>query len=168
MADFLDSFLPALDQLRGVAGILGYRQIAVTVRVVTWTGNIPGKGTSSFVDTPITVMSGAQNPRVTQVTERDVIASGGLYSTQDVKVGPFTPPFGATFFIAAGGVSQTTTDPSQTVPASSGFKEIHYALTGKGYPNKAWFERVGSDNVSPTRWIVYLRKSGIQQPGGAP
>ena len=169
MADFVTSFKPALDQLRGIAGILGYRETSVTIRVVTWTGKAPGQGTSSYIDTPIKVASGLYNPRVTQITERDAIASGGLYSNQDMKVGPFTPPFDATAFIAAGGVSMDTINPPQTKPVGSGVKEIHYKLEGKGFGDIGmWFERVGDETVPPTRRFLYLRRSGIQQPGGAP
>lgn len=169
MATLVDALNPALDQLRGIPGILGYRQTSVTVRIVTWTGSKPGLGTVSYVDTPIKVGGGLYNPRVTQVTERDAIASGGMYSNQDLKVGPFTPPFLATFFIAAGGVSHEVIDPLQTNPIGTGVKEIFFAVAGKGFlGEKAWFERVGDEAIPSTRRYLYLRRTGKQQPGGAP
>jgi hypothetical protein len=167
MGNLRDGLLPVLDTVRGVAGILGLRNTAVTVRVVSWTGARQGLGTSSFVDTKLLVKGQTQNPRVKQLTARDVFASGGVYSTQDVRVGPLTPSFPLSAFVAAGGVALGTVNPPPPT-AGSVYQEIFWKVEGGGFLVPRWFVLFGDDLVSPTRYFVVLRRCGNQQPGGAP
>lgn len=168
MADFADAFLPALDQLRGIAGILGFRGTKVTVRVVSWTGARQGLGIQSYIDTVLTVASNnPQNPRVTQVNARDALASGGLYTNQDLKVGPFSPPFLATALIKAGGIGHDIINPLQPTAGSS-YKEIHFKVEGKGFQFPVWFERIEDEAIPTLHRFLFLRRSGNQQPGGVP
>jgi hypothetical protein len=161
--------LPLLDQVRGISGILGFRPTTVTIRVVTWTGR-PGVGTSSYVDTPLQVMTATstpQNPRVVPITNKDILASGGLYTEEDVKVGPLTPQFAASAGLAGGGYAPSAINPPQGTAGAS-YKEIHFKLAGGGYQFPVWFERIGDSVISTTRYFLVLRRAGNQQPGGAP
>ena len=78
---FRDDILPSLDAIRGIPGELGLRRFAVSVLVRTHSGARPGisGGTWTDVTTAIKVAGGTQNPKVEEVTARDVVASGGLH-----------------------------------------------------------------------------------------
>ena len=170
MPTLAKSLLPVLDLVRGISGILGFRPTSITVRVVTWTGSRPGLGTSSYVDTPLWVAtdtSSPQNPRVVPVTNKDILASGGLYTNEDVKVGPLTPSFPASAVLPGGGYTPGQINPPQPT-AGSAYQEIHFKLAGGGYQSPMWFQRIGDSVISATRYFVVLRRSGNQQPGGAP
>lgn len=178
------STLPALDQLRGLRGQLGYAPIAVTVRVVTTAAGAPGQGgPPTIVDTPLYVATstptgeggvdndapvtfGPQNPRVVQVSDRDALASNGLYTNQEMKVGPLTPEFMATLAWESGGVAASTLDPP--VAPGAGSKEIFFKLSGGGYQQPVWFKRIGDSVEHSTRYFVILKRSGNQNPGGIP
>lgn len=170
MPTLAQALLPVLDLVRGISGILGFRPTSVTVRVVSWTGSAPGRGSSSFVDTPLYVAtdtSSPQNPRVVQMSDQDVFASGGLYTNQDVKVGPLTPAFPASAVLPGGGYNPSSLNPPQPT-AGSVYQEIHVKLAGGGFQFPVWFQRIGDEVISATRYFVVLRRSANQQPGGAP
>ncbi|HEY2516955.1 MAG TPA: hypothetical protein VGI39_39055 [Polyangiaceae bacterium] len=158
--------LPLLDSVRGISGALGFRPISVTIRVISWPG-APSRGApTSLVDTPLLVGWATQNPRVLQLTDRDVIASGGLYTTQDFKVGPLTPAFAASPGIPSGGYLPSQLDPP--VGGVGATKEILFKLTGGGFQFPVWFERKGDQVASATRYFLVLRRSANQKPGGQP
>jgi hypothetical protein len=158
--------LPLLDAVRGIPGTLGFRPISVTVRVVTWTGTKPGQGAQSYVDTPLLVGNGTQNPRVIQVTDKDALASNSLYTNQAVKVGPLTPAFAASLGSPGGGVTAAQLNPPLAAAGST--TEIFFKLSGSGYQFPVWFKRVSDEVMRPTQYFVVLERSGNQQPGGAP
>src|SRR5579875_666951 len=115
------SILPALDAIRAIGGKLGLRPFTVTARLRVWSGERPGVGAYTDTDTVLTNMAadGTKQPvMVKQVSRRDAIASGGLYTDRDLRVGPITPPFPAALGFLAGGFDDTTADPQPTNSAT--------------------------------------------------
>lgn len=124
--------LPALEIVRSVGGLLGLRPFKVVVRRRTWTGTPtgqrpPGPGvpgmTKTDVDTVLTnrAVDGSLQPvMVRQLKRSEVFASGGAYTSRDLRVGPITPTFlagvvGTGIPAEGGGFDDTAFNP---VPAS--------------------------------------------------
>lgn len=144
-----------LDSLRAIPGKMGLHPHKVTVRVRTWAGGSrPAEHGSTFTDVDTVLRVGGQNPKVAQVSQKDVIASGGSYTDRRVKVGPLTPPF------PGGGTEYTTLDP----PKVASPVEVFWKIEGDGYPpGGSWFTRV-SDEDSALHSYVILQATG-EQPG---
>lgn len=122
MATFRDALLPAIDSLRGLPGILGLRLYTVKVRVVTSSGDRPGQGSKTVVDTPITV-KGGYAPKVVQIVDQDVVA-GGVYTKTKYEIRGIVPSY------PGGGTPTSTLDPAQTTSPT----EVFYVITGPGTP----------------------------------
>ena len=151
-----DSLLPALDVIRGIPAALGMRLYTVAVVQRTWTGARPGLGTKTDVTTGVKVDLGIFQTTVRQLTERDVIASGGLYNTQQFRVGPITPPFAGS---TADGDAISVFDP---VVGSTGV-EIFFNIKGPGFPSGGgWFKKVGQDVSRPFRYTFIVEKTAAQ------
>lgn len=99
------------------------------------------------LDTPLRV--GANPPRVHQLTQRDAIASGGLYSTQDFEI-IVTPDF------LTGGFTASQLDP----PPDGSPKEVLFLLTGPGIQGTAVFKKIGQDFSGVATYKITLRKTG--------
>lgn len=150
---FASSILPSLDAIRGITGGLGLHKFTVLRRLIHWDGGAPGLGTKTFTDTPLFV-NGNQNPKVAQVSGKDIILSGGQYTDQDYKIGPFTPTF------PGGGIADATVDPV-VVPGD----ELHFFLNGPGLsPNGAWFKRIGDVSDSSLHVYLIVRATGNTNP----
>lgn len=155
-----DAFLPVLDTYRGwLDAGWGLRQSSVLVRVISWKiagvdATVPGApgAVKTSVDTDLTV--DGKRPKVEQISQKMIIASGGLYQDQDLKVGPITPSFNG------GGFSADVLD-----PAMNGSREIHFKVTGPDSPDGAWYKKIGQEVVYGNfHYHLILRKSGIQNP----
>ena len=85
---FRDDLLDDIDEIREIPGELGLRLFTVEVFRRDWSGERPGLGTG--YDTVTSVLVGTYNPKVTQVSSRDIIASAGQYQDQDLRIGPIT------------------------------------------------------------------------------
>lgn len=149
------AFLPVLDRYRGMLdSVWGLRQYSVLVRVNTWAGGtLPGaQGASKTpVDTPLLV--DGKRPNVEQLSQRDILASGGLYQDQDLKVGPLTPPF------PGGGTELAAFEP----PVTGSGTEVLFKVTGPAYPGGAWFKRVGAEVIRGNfHFHLILRKTAEQ------
>ena len=152
-----EAWLPVLDTMRGALNtVWDLRRYDVVVRVTTSTGGIlPGAqgSTRTPVDTPLVVAGGAR-PKVEQLSQRDILASGGLYQDQDLRIGPLTP-------VAAGYPSGI--DPATFDPAFAGSNvEVRFKITGPGVPAGAWFKKVGQDISRNFRFTLIVRKTGEQ------
>lgn len=153
MSTLKDDYLDVVDELRGLPDEFGLCDWTVTIRVRTWSGSRPGVDNSSSTDTDTTfwVDGGTHRPRVVQVTQRDIIASGGVLQEQDIKVGPVTPPY------PGGGVDITTFDPNNVLgPAEILFKVIGPGMAAGG----SWFRKVAQDVSSPLAYFFTLRRTG--------
>jgi hypothetical protein len=158
------AFLGDLDEIRGIPADLGKRAYSVTVRVNAWTGGRPGSQGSSKVttDTPLLVNGNRSNPKVVQADSDDAIASGGLYTNEDLTVGPLTPAYAASFDRQSAGVAYDTLDPAVL---GNTVDEIFFLVKGPGMPpGGAWFERVSEDSTSTTRTFITLKRSANQSP----
>lgn len=142
------ALLPLFDQLRGLPNTLGLRLYKITVRVRTWSGSRVGLGTKTDTDTVLHTQGGAAPVKVRQLTAKDVVASGGLYTAADYEVGPITPAY------SGGGYDPSAFDPPETANT-----EVFYQLTGPGFPEGAWFRKVGSDVSKNFRYTFVLRKT---------
>lgn len=149
-----DKYLAKLDKYRGKLDTKwDLRRYTVEHVSTTWTGDIPGEGTTTGpVYTPI-VVDGDKRPKVTQLTQRDVIASGGLYQDQDLRIGPLTPP------IAGGGGTEITTfDPSPTGPSTT----VMFRITGPGCEGGALYRKVGQDVAGNFRYSIIVRRMAVE------
>lgn len=144
-----DDLLPLVDEIRGsVPGDLGLRPHTVTVRVRTWSGARPGLGTKTDVDTLI--RNAGYNPKVAEVTTKDVVASGGFYQSGDFRIGPITPEY------TGGGTALATQDPATTSTA----REVLYKIEGPGLPSTgAWFKRVSDTTLKSFRNEIVVRRT---------
>jgi hypothetical protein len=147
---FRTGLLPAVDVLRAIPGLLGLRQFTVTVRARAWSGTRPGDGgTATNTDTVLRV--NGQNPKVAQVSSRDVVASGGLYTSEDFKIGPLTPSL----------TSITSIDPD---PDSSA-REVFFKLEGPGMGSSGrWFRRVSDESAANFSYFIIVRSIGTATP----
>lgn len=153
--NFASRLLPRLDKIRGIAGRLGLHAFSVYIRVNRWSGARAGLGTLTSTTTRLFV-NGNQNPKVTQISNQDAMLSNGVYSNQDVRVGPFTPPF------TGGGIAYATLD-----PAVNAGTEFFFKLVGPGEPVAGeWFRRLKDEADSSLHIYVILRALGSTPPGG--
>lgn len=147
-----DSLLSTVDKIRGIPDTLGVRLYTVTIRVRTWTGARPGIGSGVDADSVFWVDGGTHKPRVVQVTSRDVIASGGMYQDQDLKVGPVTPSY------SGGGVSVDAIDPPPGVSPA----EVFFKIVGPGMESGgSWFKKINTNTLpSPFGYTFVVRATG--------
>jgi hypothetical protein len=100
------------------------------------------------------VDAGTHKPRVVQVTQRDIIMSGGAYQDQDLKVGPITPPYRGG---AADNSAITVFDP---LPNGSPV-EIFFNVSGPGMAvGGSWFEKFQMTVTKPFSYQFVIRRSG--------
>jgi hypothetical protein len=154
MTTLRDSLLPALDAIRGIPSTLGLRQQILSVKRRVWTGERPGIGT--YTDTSVTlyVNLGLGNIKVRNLSQKDVIASGGLYTDQDLVAGPITPAYTGS---GADGNTIGIFDP----PVGTNPTEVFFNVVGPGYSATGdWFKKIGQRTDQPFRYMLYLRKTG--------
>jgi hypothetical protein len=145
-----EDLLPVVDMGRAIAGELGLRVYAsVTVRVRTWSGSVTGEGTKTDVDTLLLV--GGQPPKVRQVSQKDIVRSGGLYEEGDLEIGPLTPQY------AGGGTSIASLDPAVATRPT----EVFYRIAGPGSASGGdWYKKVSDSMDRPFRMMVTVRNTG--------
>lgn len=143
---FASDLRPALDAARGIAGGLGLHTFTVSVRVRTWSGARVGVGNATTTDTALTVSG--QAPKVVPVSPRDAVASGGLYTSQDLRVGPLTP----------GLTAYATINPATSASPT----EVLFVVTGPGTSASGdLYERVGEETGSALHYHLILRSKGV-------
>ena len=146
-----DDLLPLVDQLRAIPGELGFRPYQVWVRVTTWDGSGVGRGNGTSVDTRLLV--GGQNPKVRQVSNKDVVTGTSEFSNALWEIGPITPSF------PGGGYVDGAFDPQNSgLPATT-----HYLLKGPGLPAKGILCQKTEDSVDhQLRAVIRVRSTGRQ------
>lgn len=150
---FRTKLLARVDKIRQIPQrSYDLRQITVDVVVRSWSGISVGVGTHVDSYTRLYV-GGAYNVRVQEVTSKDVVASGGLLTMQDLKVGPFTPDY------SGGGIPREVYDP----PTSTQPQEILYMVRGHGIGSAGTlygrYDDMSLKNFSA--WL-YLRSLGAK------
>jgi hypothetical protein len=148
-----DALLPAVDAIRGIPGQLGLRLYTVQVFQRIWSGPRVGLGTNFDVATGVKVDLGIYQTKVTQLTQRDVVASGGFYSDQDLQVGPITPPFAGSF---ADNDAISVFDPTLVTAPT----EILFNISGPGMPaGGGWFKKISQDVSKSFRYTFIVRRT---------
>lgn len=104
-----------------------------------------------------TMQSNATSVLVRQLKRSEVIASGGLYTDRDVRVGRMTPPYPAGAFGPAGGFDDTTLDP---IAINSASAENIWILNGPGYPATGAVCQKISEEFTALHASVVLRATG--------
>ena len=144
---FRTGLLSVVESIRGIPTDLDMRQHEVMLRIRQWSGERAGLGSKTDTDTTIKVNYGKNNPRVRQVSSKDVVASNGMLTSSNIKVGPFTPDF------LGGGVTDDAIDP----PIASDPREILYRITGPGMLTAgSWFKRVNDNSLPNYSRFLYL------------
>jgi hypothetical protein len=147
MADLRRALLPVVERARAIPGALGLRRYRVWVRIVEWSGDRVGVGSSSYADTELLV--GGSGPKVKQVQSRDVVASGGELSDVMFDIGPLTPEF------AGGGIDPSVFNP----PKGSRPMEIYFRVVGPGVA--AWCQRVSDSTDRNFRYTLRVKQLGV-------
>lgn len=148
-----DDLLPVVDELRAMPGELGFRpytEVAVLVR--KWSGGRPGVGTLTTTTATITVFG--QPPKVREVTSQEVIASGGAYHDEDLKIGPLTPEY------SVGGVSFGTSIAAIDPTLDKG-SEILWRVKGPGNASVGdFYHKINQHTDRAMRYFVFVRRTG--------
>ncbi len=151
---FRTGLLAALNAIRGSAPrALDVRPHTVTVQIQDSDADVPGTAGDhkATTETLLTTGDGLTNPRVREVSAKDVIASGGTLTARDLKVGPFTPAFGG------GGVPESLVDPGYG-PAG---RTLYFKVTGPGMgATGRIFERIHGEPLPNFSNFLYLRSIG--------
>lgn len=146
---FRTNLLKTIEKIRHLPGSLDIRQYHVFVVVRAWTGDRPGVGSSTITTTELLVSG--YPPKVKPLTTKDVIASGGLYTASDLRVGPFTPT------TPAGGTDPMTFNPATTSDPT----EVTFVVTGPGLPASGIrCERINDDTYGNFSHYLILRQTG--------
>lgn len=144
-----DDLLSLVDELRAIAGDLGFRPYQVWVRTTQSAGTRPGIGTKVLSETRLLV--GGQNPKVREVKRRDIVAGSNNLLTAEYDIGPLTPEFGG------GGISHDTISPQR----SSTPTEVWFLLKGPGFPATGLLcQRIGDHVDRPLRIVIRVRSTG--------
>jgi hypothetical protein len=142
------SLLPVADTVRSLAspqtlgGGVGLDAWinSLTVRKTTWSGGRPGVGIATHENLTL-----VPNPEMREVTEREIVGSGGRYTSQDIRVQHITPAY------AGGGYT-----PTQLVPdVTSGAVEVVYVVAG---PLAGEYALVDASTADPFEYKLTLRR----------
>ena len=153
-----DACLPIFEGARALLADVGLRRFDVMMRVVEWSGTDIGEGTKTVTDTPLLVQG--NRPGVCHVSQKDIIASGGVWEEHDMQIGPFTPRFsGASGPITSGGLEPPDFNP----PADGTSREVYYKITGPGLENGAWFTKIG-EKTTAFSYVFTVRKIATEAP----
>jgi len=149
--DLGDELRAALDEARSIPGILGLRPFDLFVRVRTWSGTRAGLGTKTDVDTDI--LTDGYRPRVEHLSNRDIVASGGLYTDEDLKI-TVTPAYSGV--CGTGGTAPEVFDPD----VSSSPQEIFFNIKGIGHPvGGHWYKKISEHTDSVLTYFFIIRKT---------
>jgi hypothetical protein len=148
-----DSLLPAVDQIRGIPGALGLRLFTVSVFKRTWSGQRVGLGSNTDTTSGLKVDLGIFQTKIRLLRMEEIIVSGGLYSAQDIEVGPITPPFtGSTLDNDAISIF----DP----PVGGPPLELFFNIQGPGFASGGEFFKKIDQNVTRNfRYMFIVRKT---------
>jgi hypothetical protein len=156
MATFRDTLLPAVDVIRGIPTVLGLRPHVVAIFTRTWSGDRVGQGTKTDVVTGVYVNLAVGQVKVRNASQADVVSSGGLLTSQDLIVGPITPPY-------TGSTLDNTGIPILDPPPPNSPSEVFWQIQGPGYsPQGDLFKRIGARFDQSFRFMIWLRKTGAQ------
>jgi hypothetical protein len=147
------SLLPAVDLIRGIPGQLGLRLFTVVVLQRVWLGQRVGIGATVDSPSSIKVALGTFPTKVSMLSTRDVVSSNGLYTDQDLIVGPITPPY-------TGSTADNNAIALFDPPVGANLAEIFFNIVGPGYPAAgAWFKKISQNVTRSFRYSFICRKT---------
>jgi hypothetical protein len=152
--------LTLADRLRALpASPFGLRESAVSVVTRTWSsGRIgyPDSTATSYTDTtPLPIVhTGGFNPKIREMSTREISASGGLYELGDLIVGPITPRYPDAPAAQVGGYTEAQVAPR--VAADAPGVEVIYLVTG---PEAGRYRRVTVTVDHALHYTLVLRRS---------
>lgn len=154
MTTFRDAILPALDTIRGIPDTLGLRRFTVTSVVRTWSGTRVGLGTNTDAPSKMSVSLGNAKIRVRQLSQKEIVASGGFYADQDLRIGPITPPYTGS---AGDNNSIGIFDPEP----SGGAVELFFHIEGPEMPaGGLWMKKISQTVTLPLHFEFVVRHTG--------
>lgn len=137
------AFRQGLDAIRAIPAQLGlrpYRVYALDIINIHSEASF-GYGSNASAESELTV--DGYSPKVQQLSQEEVLASGGLYQSQDLRVGPLTP-----------GV----TEPSDYDPALASGRTRKFRVEGPGLPANSFYTLIKQDLDSALSVFLVLRK----------
>lgn len=148
-----DDLLPLVDDVRAIAGELGFRPFQVWARKTTYSGSRVGDGSPTVTETRLLV--GRQDPKVREIKSKDVIAGSQEFTSAVYEIGPLTPEF------PGGGIAESTINPQLTgVPTT-----FVFVLKGRGLPTEGLLcQRVDEDSDRPLRTMIRVQSIGRKRP----
>jgi hypothetical protein len=150
---FVNRLRAKLDAARVKPALLGLRPFTITVWTRSWSGGRSGLGSVTDGYQALTVGDGYA-PHVRQLSQRDVIASGGLYSEQDLEV-TLTAAYDACS--TSGGFEVSDFDP----PRDGYFKQVLFIVTGPGMPTAGrLYQKKGQRVDSSYSYSLILTATG--------
>lgn len=166
MTKFRDKFMYRMDKLgRGIPNKFGLRQFDIFLQVKSWSGQTAGEGTQTVLTVPVWVNttkpnSGNNRPNVRQLSQQDVVASGGELSDIDFKIGPLTP----SFVNPRDGYTYGTLPSDIEKMVQSNPQEIYVIIKGPGMSdsvNGDKFKIISSDFTHNFEYFFTARKIGV-------
>ena len=151
-----DELLPVVSELRLLPTLFGLRLYQVFVRVTIRDASpsvifdVPGAGTSTMTEVELVEPNGAR-PKVHFVDEKDIVASGGLYTDEDLIIDLITPEY------VAGGVSINLLEPTEESTAT----QITYRVSGIGIEAGQLFRKLSTHTHKAFTYSIVLRKIGV-------
>lgn len=148
--------LPILEEARELFDDLGFRQYSVFLVLVDWSAEA-GDSNRTITETQITHSNGSR-PAVKQVSQKDVLVSGGTYEDMDFVVGPITPSYTDDIF-GQGGVNIAEFQPVEVANE----REVYYRVFGPGMETAGSLFKKISQEVDPN-WSYYftIRKTATK------
>jgi hypothetical protein len=149
---FADRFRPKLDKIRTrIPTKYGVRSVTLTVRTTRFVGDFLTGGTPVTADKAITSPAGDRY-KVRVMSTKDVVASGGLYQSGAIKVGPITPPY------PGGGWTK-----DDLIPPTTDGGEVLYGLT-EASGQTQWCQMASNDTLHDLHWYLVLNPTGTTPP----
>lgn len=154
MTSFKDSLLPVVESIRGIPGQLGLRVFTVAgVVTKTYSGPRIGQGSVATTEVDLSVAFGMQPPKVRQLSQEDIVRSGGELETVQFEIGPVTPNF------AGGGFAYSVFEPVTT----SSLTEVFFRIVGPGTQTDGdWFVKTSAKRDRPFRFMVTVKKTAAR------
>lgn len=144
----LDFIKFAAAKALAVPNLIQLRPHTVTLIAITWSGDRPGTGTKTTVQTTI-LNDGYVNPKFRQVSKEDIVLSGGLLRDQDIIIGPFVFPFDA-------GTNTGGLEPLTFSPANA--SEVYFNVEGPNFPaGGVKYKKIYDNSEKNVLYHIYLR-----------
>lgn len=148
----------AADQALAVPDKINLRPYIVTLFTITWDGDRVGVGTSTDGYTIVSNALGV-SPRFRQVSQQEIVLSGGQLRDQDVVIGPFVFPYET--HIGSGGTNPNLFSPDLT----SDPIEFYINITGPNFPEGGSnFKKIYDNSQRNVMYRVYLRNTAANLP----